>query len=79
MPALAPPERSRLPLEHDKRRRLVVGLDARQIVPAGGMTLDERISGTWATLVESGTADCPVCESPLRAGRECKECGAELN
>jgi len=44
----------------------------------GRVTLGERIAATWGSLVETGTADCPVCAAELAAGRPCACCGSEL-
>jgi len=79
MPAVATSTRSRIPLERNQRPRLLEGLEARQLVPSAGQTLDEWISATWSGLVESGSAECPVCSGELRAGRACSSCGSELS
>ena len=45
----------------------------------GRATLEDRINGLWTSLVETGTADCPVCAAELAAGRPCGNCGSELS
>ena len=45
----------------------------------GRATLDDRISGVWARLVEAGEADCPVCAADIVAGSPCRSCGSELS
>jgi hypothetical protein len=46
------------------------------------LTLGERMSNVWEGLVETGTADCPVCRGPMeRAGESghCLGCGSILS
>ena len=45
----------------------------------GRATLDDRITALWTELVESGTAECPVCRSEMTAGTPCGTCGSELS
>jgi len=77
MPAVIPKDRQRFSV-HDRPRRFG-HLDARQMFDPGAPTLDERISSTWAGLVSSGSAECPVCASRVRAGQPCAGCGSELS
>jgi len=44
----------------------------------GRRTLEQRINTIWSSLVETGTAECPVCDAELVAGRPCGGCGSEL-
>jgi hypothetical protein len=44
----------------------------------GRATLDDRMSALWTQLVETGTADCPVCGGEIAAARPCGSCGSEL-
>ena len=75
MPALASGDRL---VDRNARPRRLGGIEARQLGHPGGATLDGRISATWSNLVETGAAECPVCDRPLQAGRACAGCGSEL-
>jgi hypothetical protein len=60
-----------------ERRPLGHGDRARRFEP-GRATLDDRVTALWGRLVESGSADCPVCGAEIAAGRPCDDCGSEL-
>jgi hypothetical protein len=44
-----------------------------------GVTLEDRILGTWEDLVVEGCAACPVCGGSIAAGAGCEDCGSELS
>ena len=81
MPALAPSERSRATLERDPRPRRPGSLEARRLSQPQPRraSLDERISATWKSLAEDGSAECPVCAGEIRAGTGCRTCGSALS
>jgi hypothetical protein len=78
MPAVAPKDKQRRFAGKDRARRFE-HLQARQMFEPGAPTLDERISATWSGLVARGSAECPVCSSPMRAAQPCASCGSELS
>jgi hypothetical protein len=78
MPAVAPKDKQRR-FPGTGRPRRFEHLEARQMFEPGALTLDERISATWTGLVARGTAECPVCSSPMRAAQPCASCGSELS
>lgn len=79
MPGITQRERSRNAFERDTRPRRIGSLEARQLSQPRRSTLAERISATWAGLVEDGSAECPVCDGELRAAHGCTVCGAQLS
>jgi hypothetical protein len=36
------------------------------------------MTSLWTRLVETGAAECPVCDGEIAAGRPCGACGSEL-
>jgi hypothetical protein len=44
-----------------------------------GLTLEDRVLGTWEDLIVEGRAACPVCGSSMAAGSPCEGCGSELS
>jgi hypothetical protein len=55
---------------------------------AGPASLEEVISGAWATVIAGATAPCPVCAGALQprwsagagvVGGRCTDCGATLD
>ena len=78
MSAVAPRHRQRVLRGNDRPRRFE-HLEARRMFEPGASTLDERISSAWSGLVSRGTAECPVCSSPVRAAAPCESCGSELS
>ena len=78
MPAVAPRDKLRN-FPGTGRPRRFGHPQACQPFEPGAPTLDERISTTWAGLVSSGTAECPVCATRLRAAQPCSGCGSELS
>ena len=48
----------------------------------GGLTLEERLSGTWRAALEGAEPACPVCGGTMRAASqaaECTSCGSRLS
>jgi hypothetical protein len=48
----------------------------------GGLTLEQRLEGSWQDLRLRGAAECPICRGPMhRAANgagECTDCGSKL-
>ena len=78
MPAAVPKDRQRERLGYERRRRFG-HLEARRMFEPGAPTLDERISSTWSSLLGSGSAECPVCATRVRAAEPCSGCGSKLS
>jgi hypothetical protein len=72
MSALATRERERVAVERPQR-------DAGPRLFDDGVTLEDRILGTWEDLVVDGRAACPVCGGSIAAGSGCAGCGSELS
>jgi hypothetical protein len=62
-----------------RERRLPARREPGRLFEPGRATLDDRVTALWGRLVESGTADCPVCGAEIAAGRPCGGCGSELS
>ena len=72
MSAVATRERERVAMERPQR-------DQRPRLFDDGVTLEDRILGTWEDLVVEGSAACPVCGGSIAAGSGCEDCGSELS
>jgi hypothetical protein len=59
-------------------RRSLANRSPTRLSKPGSATLDDRITGLWSRLIESGVAECPVCGEEIAAGRPCGSCGSEL-
>jgi hypothetical protein len=44
----------------------------------GGVSLEDRILGTWEDLTGEGAAECPVCGGRITFANGCEDCGSEL-
>jgi hypothetical protein len=49
----------------------------------GGLTLEQRLEGSWQDLRLRGIASCPLCEAPMERAAdgagECSGCGTKLS
>jgi hypothetical protein len=47
-----------------------------------GLTLEQRLEGTWEGLRSGGPAACPLCRAPMQRAADgsghCSDCGARL-
>jgi hypothetical protein len=59
-------------------RRKLPRRQAVRLPEPGRATLEERMTSLWTRLVETGAAECPVCDGEIAAGRPCGACGSEL-
>jgi len=60
-------------------RRPLPRRESKRLFEPGRVTLDDRIVSVWARLVDSGRAECPVCDGEMVAGSGCRSCGSELS
>jgi hypothetical protein len=60
-------------------RRSLPRRRALRLPEPGRATLEDRVTDLWTQLVDSGTAECPVCSAEITAGRPCESCGSELS
>ena len=59
-------------------RRKLPRRQAVRLPEPGRATLEDRMTSLWTRLVETGAAECPVCDAEVAAGRPCESCGSEL-
>lgn len=43
------------------------------------VTLEARINGLFAQMVDYGQADCPVCAGHMHPAAGCRDCGSSLS
>lgn len=63
----------------ERPRRALPRRESKRLFEPGRATLDDRIVSLWQRLVDSGSAECPVCGDEMVAGRGCRGCGSELS